>query len=132
MAALGYLGIGTLLTPRYSAEHIIQYADQYSSRISGRIHSAPAPYGRDGIRFVLQVHSLGSDSGPVTGLLRVSARGDLPELSLGDRIAFAGQIRAIRNFNNPGGFDYERYMAFQSLWVSAYARKDSLVVLQKN
>ena len=132
MTALGYLGINTLLIPRFPTDHVIHHAGQYSSRIAGRIHSAPSPYARDGIRFVLQVDSLGTDSAPVTGLLRVSARGDLPELSVGDRIVFSGKIRAIRNFNNPGGFDYERYMAFQSLWVSAYARKDSLVVLQKN
>ncbi len=132
MAALGYLGIDTRITPGFPADHISRYADHESPQITGRIHSAPVPYARDGIRFVLQVDSVGTDEEPVTGLLRVSARGDLPELSAGDRIAFAGKIRAIRNLNNPGGFDYERFMAFQNLWVSAYARKYSLVILQKN
>ncbi|MFW6372487.1 MAG: DNA internalization-related competence protein ComEC/Rec2 [Thermodesulfobacteriota bacterium] len=132
MAALGYLGIDTWITPGFSPDHIIHYADQYNPRITGRIHSGPVPYARDGIRFVLEVNSLGTDAVPVSGLLRVSARGDLPELSAGDRIAFAGKIRGIRNLNNPGGFDYERYMAFQGLWVSAYVRKDSLMVVQKS
>jgi len=132
LAALGYLGIDHRITPGFPADHISRYADHFSPGITGRIHSAPVPYARDGIRFVLQVDSLGTDPVPVTGRLRVSARGDLPELSVGDRIAFAGKIRGIRNFNNPGGFDYERHMAFQGLWVTAYVRKDSLVVLQKN
>lgn len=52
--------------------------------------------------------------------LRVSVylkAGDLlPELRPGSRIQVTGKLRPIRNFQNPGAFDYEAYAARQHLY----------------
>ena len=54
------------------------------------------------------------------------------KLAIGDTISFKGRIKAIRNFNNPGGFDYRRYMAFKGIFAKSYIRKGSLEIIEKH
>jgi len=68
----------------------------------------------------------------VKGKIRLTVSGDAPHLSTGDRIVFLGKIRSIRNFSNPGGFDYQRYMAFKKVWGSAYVSGYKLTLIEKN
>jgi len=62
----------------------------------------------------------------------VAVAGDEPVLSFGDRISFAASIKSIRNFKNPGGFDYKRYMAFKSVFGSSYAHGKKVTVINKS
>ncbi|WP_422699197.1 DUF4131 domain-containing protein, partial [Desulfosarcina cetonica] len=39
---------------------------------------------------------------------------------------FPAKLRAFRNFRNPGGFDYRRYMAFEGIHGSAWVPADKL------
>ena len=73
-------------------------------------------------RFHLQVTSLGGDGQTrvVSGKLRVTAVGDIPDLSVGDWVRFNSRIRSLTNFKNPGGFDYKKYMAFKGIRATAY------------
>jgi len=42
------------------------------------------------------------------------------------------RIRPVRNFNNPGAFDYRQYLADQRIWLRGYVRSDiHLVPLNK-
>ena len=104
--ALGYLAIQPWVTPRYPANHIIHYADTHRWDVVGRIDTRPQQTNKR-IRFNLQVLSLSSDgqSSAVTGKLRVTVVGNLPDLAAGDMIRFNSHIRTISNFKNPGGFD---------------------------
>ena len=65
---------------------------------------------------------------PACGRLRVTVSNGPISLSKGDSVSFFGRIRAIRNFNNPGGFNYERYMAFQHIWARSYVVAKKLSV----
>jgi len=133
LAAIGYLSIQPWLTPRFPPHHIIHFLDTNSWEIVGRIDRKPAVSG-DRLRFILRTETLrgNSKSFPVIGKIRVTVTGSPPNLSTGDRIAFYSRIRSIRNFNNPGRFDYQRYMAFKKIWGIAYISGKRLAILDKN
>jgi competence protein ComEC len=126
---LGYLSIQPWSAPRFTADHLVHYAERYYPRIHGRILTPPETDERR-VSFVMASVSLGPDVGPVTGNLRVTAaREGIPPLRQGDEIRFSGRVRRIRSLKNPGGFDYARFMAFREIHCTAYIRKGSLRVL---
>ena len=131
--ALGYLSIQPWVSPRFPSNHVINFADTHKWKIVGVIDKSPVRY-KNRLRFILQAETLVEDnrSFSVTGKIRVTVTGNMPNLSVGDRISFAGRIKSIRNFNNPGGFDYRRYMAFKKIWTTSYVRGERLVILKKN
>ncbi len=45
-----------------------------------------------------------------------------PVLRYGQRVEFDARVRATRNFNNPGAFDYVNYLARQNIYWTASAR----------
>ena len=51
----------------------------------------------------------------------------------GDIIRFRTKLKAIHNFNNPGGFDYERYLRYRHILVRGFINNPAnLVVLREN
>ena len=113
--SLGYLSVQPWASPRLPANHILHYTDTHRWDITGRIANAPRKINNR-TRFHLQVTSLGGDGQTrvVSGKLRVTAVGYLPDLSIGDWVRFNSRIRSLANFKNPGGFDYKKYMAFKA------------------
>jgi competence protein ComEC len=67
----------------------------------------------------------------VTGRIRVTVSGQGPVFARGDRVVFRSRLRQPRNFNNPGGFNYRRYMAFKGLWRTAYTKGSRLQVVHR-
>ncbi len=130
LTALGYLAIQPWVSPVLPADHISRFADDAARRIFGQVLTEPVRLeGRR--RFVLAVRRVedGAGSRSASGKLRVTLPEPAVDLRPGDRITFEGKIRRPRNFHNPGGFDYRRYMAFQGIRATTWARKDSLSVL---
>ena len=128
---LGYLSITPWVQPRFPSNHIIHHAGSALWDITGKIYNQPQ-YFNNRIRFIVQVSSLADDhqTHMVTGKLRVTVVGKLPTLVAGDELRLTSRIRIINNFKNPGGFDYQRYMAFKGVRTTAYVRGDRLVVTQ--
>ena len=131
-AALGYLSISPWVQPRFPVNHIIHYAGSDRWDITGKIASQPQRTGNR-TRLILRVTSLGNSrqAHAVSGKLRLTAMGNLPQLAVGDVLRFKSRIRLITNFNNPGGFDYRRYMAFKGIRATAYVRADRLALIQQ-
>ena len=131
-AGLGYLSILPWCAARFPENHVVHYADGHRWRIVGLVHDRPQRQARR-TRFILRVERLGQDhrGHPVSGLLRVTVAGGAVDLDRGDRIAFASRIRSIHNFNNPGAFDFQQYMAFQKIWATAYSSAEKLRVLDR-
>jgi competence protein ComEC len=50
-----------------------------------------------------------------------------PPIRYGERIEFEGRIRAIRNFGNPGAFDFARYMGRRHIYWNVTARTDTRI-----
>ena len=130
---LGYLSIQPWLSPRIPSHHIKHYTDTHHWDIFGKIDNAPYQI-KNRTRFDLQVASLNSDyqTHRATGLLRVTVVGDLPDLAPGDKIHIKAKLRSVANFNNPGGFNYKRYMAFKGIYATAFVRADGIRIVEKS
>jgi competence protein ComEC len=125
--ALGYLSIQPWTAPRIPPQHISHYLDGRRWDIEGTVDSRPLVSNGRG-RFYLCTGHLESAGKriAVTGRIRVTVVGNDPQLQRGDRILFNSRIRSIRNFKNPGGFDYRRYMSFQNAWGTAYVNSEGI------
>ena len=128
-SSIGYLSIQPWVEPRFPDHHIRHLVDSKACKITGTILDEPV-YNRNRTRFVMEVVSIVQDGNPVPacGRLRVTVSKGPVSLSRGDNVSFFGRLRSIRNFNNPGGFDYERYMAFQRIWARSYAAAEKLSI----
>jgi competence protein ComEC len=129
--ALGYQSIQPWIVPRFPANHIIHKVDSGKWEISGVIDQNPIEDKRRQ-KFNLDTLTIGRDNvySAVTGKLRVTVYDQVTELSRGDQISFRGNLRSFRNFKNPGGFDYRRYMAFKRIWGSSSTQGQRIVLLK--
>ena len=128
-SGIGYLSIQPWVAPRFPDHHIRHFVDAKACNITGTVLDEPV-YKRNRTRFFIEAVSIVKDGNPIPtcGRVRVTVSSGPIFLSKGDSISFFGRLRAIRNFNNPGGFDYERYMAFQNVWARSYVTADKLTV----
>jgi len=130
--SLGYLSIQPWIDPKFPANHIVHFTDTHKWGIVGIIDSPPVKRDHR-TSCILAVLSLSGPNTftPTTGKIRVTVAGENADIAQGDRIRFDSKIRSIRNFNNPGGFNYRRYMAFKRVWGAAYTREDKILVLDR-
>jgi competence protein ComEC len=119
--ALGYLSLQPWSQPRFPENHVSHFVGSGPWRIVGVVDSRPLEF-ESRSQFVLRVERLenGPETHAVSGLLRVTASGETPDLAQGDRVALHSRIGPIRNYSNPGGFDFKRSMAFREIWGSAF------------
>ncbi len=131
--ALGYLSIQSWMAPKFPSHHIIHFKDVHSWKISGVIDTPVATYSHRQ-KFILRTETLDGNNKPfpVCGRIRLTVSGNGPKLLIGDRIVFFGRIKSIRNFNNPGGFNYKRYMAFRKVYGTAYVSAKKLTLIKRN
>ena len=127
-AALGYLAISPWSDPDLPDHHVSRFEGDTAWEIVGTVIEEPWLRPGDRKRFVIRAEKLETDdaSHPVVGRLRVTARADEEPVAEADRVRFTGRIRRPRSFQNPGGFDYARYMAFQGIWATTYVHKGTL------
>lgn len=119
--ALGYIAVQPWTAPDFPNHHIHRFADQDVRCLSGTVIDDPQQAGKR-IRFTLMADAVGKDAAPVSGNVRVTLWQADAIVRIGDRLLLSGKIRPIRSFKNPGGFDYERFMARQGVFVSMHAQ----------
>jgi len=129
---LGYLSVQPWMAPRFPADHIIHFTGQQKWHITGTVVSRPVPRSNH-LKFLMTVERIEAAdvSRPVTGRIRVTVIGAGCGFFRGDRISFESRIREPHNFNNPGGFDYKRHLAFQEVWATAYSPLESVTILSE-
>ena len=126
---LGYLSIQPWAAPRFPSRHITQFLGNHKWKIVGVVDTTPARTVNR-IKFIVKIETLEEDNMekskpfPVLGKVRVSMRRKHVNIDAGDRISLTGKIRMIRNFSNPGGFNYKRYMAYKGIWGTSYVSKN--------
>jgi competence protein ComEC len=125
---LGYMSLQPWVAPLWPADHIKHLADGPRGTITGRIVGLPQRYGSR-TRFLLAVERFNQRE--ARGNLRVSAVGRMPTIHSGARVQFRARVKSIRNFNNPGAFDYRRYLMFQGVWASAWVPADTIQFLDQ-
>lgn len=122
MFSTGFYGIQVKLYPNLPQNHISHFTGQQKYMITGRIISF-ARNEHKKIRYVLDCETLETKTGeiPVSGKIHVSIYGfPNDSFGFGDRIKFEAKIKPIRNFNNPGGFDYKKFLQFEGVYGSAW------------
>jgi competence protein ComEC len=65
---------------------------------------------------------------PVSGNIRLVIPADL-NFQYGDFIRFYSTLKRIHNFNNPGGFDFERYLKLQGIYAVGFIADSSKIIL---
>ena len=90
--------------------------------------------GPTGSRMILELTSFKKGDGwqTVSGKLLLTVRNCQKQWPVGQRLAGRVRLRPIRNFNNPGAFNYRQRLANQRVWLRGYVRSDlDLVPLGK-
>ena len=90
----------------------------------------PPQQGADRTRLHMRLEAFkeGDDWRTVSGNLLLTIRECRKRWLIGQRLIGRVWVRPIRNFNNPGGFDYRQYLASQRIWASGYVRRDTDLV----
>jgi competence protein ComEC len=127
IAALGYLSAQPWMAPPFRSGHAVHYVDQGTVPIAGRVVDSPrVATGRQKLHLDL-IPPGGPDApGPRRGRIRVTVQGLAPAFARGDILRFSARLRSPRNFHNPGGFDYRRYLSFQGVRATAYTTADEV------
>ncbi len=130
---LGHCLIQFTVSPVFPANHITAFCDKKGVWVQGRVCSVPE-FSNQRIRFDLRVERAGStrlSAGPVAGRLRLSVYSPFPEflngLEFNDRVGCSINPQRPRNFNNPGGFDYKRYLGLKGIYARGWAKGVSFV-----
>jgi competence protein ComEC len=129
--SLGYGALAPWLPNHYPPQHISHFTDGSRYRVVGTVDQPPWSTPDQRLRLVLRVEGLESSGTMQTasGRLRLTIFGDAPLLHAGDRLAFESRLRPIRSFRNPGGFNYQRFMAYKQITATAWTRGANLTVM---
>ncbi|MEA3232014.1 MAG: DNA internalization-related competence protein ComEC/Rec2, partial [Thermodesulfobacteriota bacterium] len=133
--ALGYLSIQPWAAPDFPSHHVIHHADSQKWTVIGIIAEAPIVRPKrqkliveaTGLETVLKT---GSRQYEACGRIRITVgEGEDLDLNRGDRIRVSGRLKRVYGFHNPGGFNYERYLAFQKIWCRMWVSPQRVVIL---
>lgn len=156
----GYYIIHFILFPQLPQNHISNFADKTVFKITGKISSRPEHFNDQvqkfdqlkdkedynnklnnkidkRLRCDLSVQTITDIEKnitlSVTGVIQINIYNPLLEYKKGDTIEFDGKIKSLRNFNNPGGFDYVQYMKSNNIWgrVNVNGKSVNLAVQSK-
>ena len=113
--------------------NIIQYAGCGKVSIEGAVIESPLLYPDKTVLVVnCQREIKDKKYIPVQGKIRLAIPPDL-NFQYGDFIRFSSSLKEIRNFQNPGGFDYKRLMNLHGIYVSGHINDSSeIMLIRKN
>lgn len=134
---LGHCLIQSTVWPVFPENHIVNFCDQKTVWVQGRVTSIPE-FSNRRIRFELGVEKAGKvrqTAKVAVGKLRLSVYHPFPDpvaaLEFNDRVGCRTDLRETRNFNNPGGFDYRGYMGLKGIYCTGWAKGNTLVRLPR-
>lgn len=138
----GYFSIQNKLYPYFSPDHIINYLDAPKMKIVGKIVSFTKHYEKRNkvvvsCQSISQIKKNKKDTRETSGRILLNIynkknENGIPAYKYGDIIMFRAKIKSIRNFNNPGRYDYKRFLNLQGIYGTSYATEKNIIVLAKN
>ncbi|MDI6743065.1 MAG: DNA internalization-related competence protein ComEC/Rec2, partial [Smithella sp.] len=111
---------------------ILQYIDRGKVILEGVVVEPPVYYPEKNVLLVKCYRTMKDSAyAQVSGIVRLSVPPDII-FNYGDFIRFRSTLKKIRNFQNPGAFNYERFMGLQGIYVSGYVQNSSEIILLRN
>jgi competence protein ComEC len=108
-------------------DHVGRLALPTTARVEGQLAAEPTRWTPDRARLLIDVERV--DGAPASGRVQVTAYGEAPPLTAGQRIAASLRLHAARGFRNPGTFDYGAHLARDGVRVVATTRGESITPL---
>lgn len=117
---LGNLLFSVECAPGLSSDHVSHFIADKKIIIEGVLYKSPQVFPAK-TRYYVQAKKIIEREReiPVRGKLLLTVHHTLDPLRYGDVVRFSCRMRLPRNFNNPGGFNYGRFLAFQGIHVTA-------------
>jgi len=113
---LGILSIQLYLHPLNFPSHISHFTGLDRISLEGIIDRPPETFrGRTQLVIRSQKVILSNRHIPVDGLLLIFLKEEDPSIRVGDRLRFLCKLYPPHGFHNPGGFSYERHLAFERI-----------------
>jgi competence protein ComEC len=126
---LGILALEIQLYPPSPGDHVRHFATGERVIVEGILRRAPV-WSPKRVRLYVKAHTLivNDRAIPTRGMVLLSMPHLDKPLEYGDRIRFATRLRRPTNFNNPGGFDYQRYLSARRIWTTAFVKNPNQVI----
>jgi len=126
------VGLFNIQKQQYLAQnnqHIVHRADQGKLTVEGIVLTSD-PVSPNKNVLVVQCRRILKNKSflPVTGNIRLIIPSDV-NFQYGDFIRFHSKIKKIQSFNNPGSFNYQRYLNRQGIYVSGFVADNAGIVL---
>lgn len=131
---LGILNTNLYLHPRPSKNDISNHAGEASIAVEGLVIEPPrvSPY-RTNITIETTRILKNGVSSPVDGKVLLSVRDNQLPLEYGDYIRAKTILKRPHSFNNPGSFDYKKYLLSQGVHLRGSVSKPSnIIIVRKN
>ncbi len=133
MFALSILNISLYLHDKPGSAHIVHHVQPDPLTVEGLL-SAPPQVFQDRTQLVVASQKLRilDNAIPVNGKILLNVVTD-DTFRYGQVIRFKTKLKLPHNFNNPGGFDYERTLRFRGILVHGFINNPSqIIVLREN
>ncbi|MDD2321245.1 MAG: DNA internalization-related competence protein ComEC/Rec2 [Geobacteraceae bacterium] len=129
----GGMAMEPFLAPHFPPDSIIHCTGQEPLVVEGVIDSRPLWQETGGKIYLRAVRFFrGKTADATVGRVLLTVAEGHAELFTGDLVRFECRISRPRNFGIPGEFDYERYLAFREVYVTAYARTaDQMILIRR-
>ena len=113
---LGIFSIHIYLDPPHSPSHLSHFTGFDRIALEG-IVDRPPQRSPDGTRLLIRSEKvvLSNRHVPVDGYLLLFLKEEIEPLCVGNRLRILCKLYPPRGFHNPGGFSYERYLAFERI-----------------
>ncbi len=129
---LGILNINFYLHPYCGRDNITLHAGKDRLIVEGVVCSPPR-VSRDKTSLVINSTRIIRDGSatPVSGKILLSVKDSNNLFKYGNYIRARVKLKEPHNFNNPGGFDYKRYLLYRGIHLRGYVSKPSDIVIMR-
>ncbi len=143
--SIGIFFVHSVFYPNLDSNHIVHLMSSQKSNgqqrhvlkkmlITGQVKSFTRHYHKKNklVLSLISIQDSTNKSRSVSGKINLTIYGTQLESKFGDVIKFKSIIRPLRNFSNPGGFDYVTYIKLKGIYGSAYTYAKNLIISEDN
>lgn len=129
---LGILDIHLYLYPQVGEDHILNFVNSEKVTVEGMISENPQ-VSPEKTELLISTSRILRDGRyhSASGRMLLNVREPYP-FRYGDFIRFHTRLRIPRNFQNPGGFDYEKYLRLRGILVRGFMKDASGIVVLRS